>query len=95
MAQNDSQVRRHMNTQESATSILRTLIKDKLDIVLDIQKELGNGVRLDDTGAGRQLNKEIHKVHKKHRQELADLEKEKLDALRRRDAESVKLIEEF
>ena len=95
VAQNGSQVRRHMNTREFAMSILRTLIKDKLDIVLDIQKELGNGVRLDDTGAGRQLNKEILKVQEKHRQELADLEKEKLDALRRRDAESVKLIEEL
>ena len=95
MARNDSQVRRHMNTRESAMSILRTLIKHKLDIVLDIQKELGDGVRLDDTGAGRQLNEEIHRIQEKHRQELADLEKEKQDALRRRDAESVEQIEEL
>ena len=95
MAQNGSQVRRHMNTRASAMSILRALIKDKLDIVLDIQKELGDGVRLDDTGAGRQLNEEIHKIQEKHKQELADLEKEKQDALRRRDAESVEQIEEL
>ena len=95
MARNGSQVRRHMNTRESAMSILRTLIKHKRDIVLDIQKELGDGVRLDDTGAGRQLNEEIHKIQEKHRQELADLEKEKQDALRRRDAESVEQIEEL
>ena len=95
MARNGSQVRQHMNTRESAMSILRTLIKHKRDIVLDIQKELGDGVRLDDTGAGRQLNEEIHKIQEKHRQELADLEKEKQDALRRRDAESVEQIEEL
>ena len=95
MARNGSQVRRHMSTRESAMSVLRALIKHKRDIVLDIQKELGDGVRLDDTGAGRQLNEEIHKIQEKHRQELADLAKEKQDALRRRDAESVELIGEL
>lgn len=45
-ARNDSLVRRNMYTRESAMSILGT----ELDIVLDIQKELGDGVRLDDTG---------------------------------------------
>ena len=95
MARNGSQVRRHMNTRASAMSILKTLIKHKRDIVLDIQKELGDGVQLDDTGAGRQLNEEIHKIQEKHRQELADLENEKQDALRRRDAESVEQIEEL
>ena len=95
MARNGSQVRRHMNTRASAMSILETLIKHERDIVLDIQKELKDGKRLDDTGAGRQLNEEIHKIQEKHRQELADLENEKQDALRRRDAESVEQIEEL
>lgn len=62
MAQNGSQVRRHMNTRESAMSIFRALIKDRLDGVLDIQKELGSGVRLDGTRAGRQLNEDKHKI---------------------------------
>ena len=50
---------------------------------------------MEHTGAGRQLNGKIHKVQEKHRQELAGLEKEKLDALRKRDAESVKQIKEL
>ena len=95
MKQNGSEVRRHMNTRESAMFILRTFTKDKLDIVLDIQKELGDGVRLDATSAGRQLNEEIHKIQEKHRQKLADLEKGKRDALQRRDEQSVEQIEEL
>ncbi len=38
---------------------------------------------------------ETQRIRDKHRQELADLEKEKHDALRRRDAESVEQIEEL
>ena len=95
MAQNGSQVRRHMNTRGSAVSIFRALIKDKLDIVLDIQKELGDNVRLDDTGAGRALNEEIHELQEKYKRDIADLEKEKQEALRRGYAESVEQIEEI
>ena len=95
MARNGSQVRKHMNTRGSAMSILRTLIKYKQEIVLDIQKEFKDGVQLDDTGAGRQLNEEINQLQEKHRKELAQLEDEKQDALRRGFAEAAEQIEEL
>ena len=55
----------------------------KQEIVLEIQKELGDRVQLDDTGAGRQLNEEINQLQEKHTQEFAQFEEEKQEALRR------------
>lgn len=60
MARNGSQVRKQMNKRGSIMSILRALITYKWEIVLDIQKVLGDRARLDDTGASKQLNEEIH-----------------------------------
>ncbi|KAK0510284.1 hypothetical protein JMJ35_007678 [Cladonia borealis] len=92
MKQHGSQVRQHTtNTRESAMSILGTLIEKKSDIVLDIQKELKDGMRLDNTGAGRQLTKAIDEIREKYRQDLEKLKKEKQDA----DAESAEQIEEL
>ena len=90
MKQHGSEVRRHAtNTRESAMSILETLIEEKSDIVLDIQKELRDGVRLDNTGAGRELTKAINEIREKYEKELAELKKDKQEA----DAESAKQIE--
>ena len=95
MARNGSQVRKQMNKRGSIMSILRALITYKWEIVLDIQKVLGDRARLDDTGAGKQLNEGIHQLQEKHKQELAHLKEEKQDSLRRAFAEAAEQIGEL
>ena len=56
---------------------------------------LGDRARLDDTGAGKQLNEGIHQLQEKHKQEPAHLEEEKQDALRRDFADAAEQIEEL
>ncbi|KAK5996393.1 hypothetical protein PT974_01727 [Cladobotryum mycophilum] len=66
MVSQGSQVVRHENTTESALDIIRKLINHSTSVTLQIQEELqGNGGKLDQTSAGREINNDLEKQIKK------------------------------
>ena len=85
---------RHYNTPESARAILREILKSQ-PVVLKIQRELvdeAKGIR--QTGAGAELDREIHMGVGKHRAELKTLEMGIQGTMAKKDEEERKELEE-
>lgn len=98
MRQNGSHILRHevQNDRASALAILFTIISSQKTVVLQIQKEMcKEGVSLQETDAGKQLNADIMEELKKHRKEVADLTHDLEDALKRHDEKSVADIQKL
>jgi hypothetical protein len=97
MCDKGSKIMRHThNDRESAMVILKHIIRMREEVVLAIQKEIiEDGLNLDETGAGRQINEDILALQGKHRKEIRELEKDMKDALRRKDQDSVASILEL
>ena len=79
---------RHLNTVESAHDIIRGIMRKRLQVPLQIQREIveeGMGVR--DTAAGEAINEELNDQIRRHRAEMATMEEDMERALEERDDE--------
>ncbi|KAF2680395.1 hypothetical protein K458DRAFT_479944 [Lentithecium fluviatile CBS 122367] len=94
MYQNGSQIMRHKDQTDrsSALAILDTVIRNRREVTLRIQREMGDGLELEQTGAGRQLNADIIEEREKHRKEMADLQRDKEEALAMANQEAAEQI---
>ena len=89
-----AQLCRHYNTPESARVILRKILENK-PIVLKIQRELIDEHKdIGQTGAGVELNREIHEVVEKYQRELRELEESMRKAMEEKDEDSREELEE-
>lgn len=70
-----AQMRRYMNTLESARQIMAELIPLQA-VTMKIQEELRDGKKLADTAAGQVLTAEMREMQKRHERDMADLRKE-------------------
>jgi hypothetical protein len=84
---------RHDNTRQSAHQIVKNLI-DKEPVVLQIQRELGEGMDITQTAAYKQLDKEMSELSARHLKELEALKEEMTDAERSQDDESRRELQE-
>lgn len=80
MVNQGSQVFRHDNGEESATTIMEYILGKRHRVTLDIQKEMASGKTLDETGAGREVQTDMMALTKKHEQELNTLRQELQEA---------------
>ncbi|KAF8150166.1 P-loop containing nucleoside triphosphate hydrolase protein [Crassisporium funariophilum] len=84
-----AQISRHTNTLESAQEIIRSIIDiDSPSVVLQIQEELGRGLDITETQAGKAISRELFEQMARHREEMRGLMLEIQDATRARDEES-------
>ncbi|KAF8805394.1 hypothetical protein BYT27DRAFT_7193157 [Phlegmacium glaucopus] len=80
---------RHTDTLESAQAIIRSIIgSESTSLTLQIQEELGRGLSISETLAGRELGRELFEQMERHRQEMRGLMTEMQEASRMRDEES-------
>jgi len=80
---------RHNNTLESAQAIIRYIIQQSpSSVTLQIQEELGRGLCISETQAGKELGRELTEQMERHREELRCLIGEIQEATRVRDEES-------
>ncbi|KDR68534.1 hypothetical protein GALMADRAFT_1034423 [Galerina marginata CBS 339.88] len=81
---------RHFNTFESAQNIVRSIIQQSSpsSVTLQIQEELGNGLDISETRAGKELSRDLFEQMERHRQEMRGLMVEIQEATRVRDEES-------
>ena len=84
---------RHDNTKQSAHQIIQNLI-DKEPVVLQIQRELGEGMDITQTAAYKQLDKEMSELSARHQKELEALKEEMTDAERSQDDETRRELQE-
>lgn len=84
---------RHDNTKHSAHQIIHNFV-DKEPIVLQIQRELGEGLDITQTAAYRQLDKEMADLCQRHQKELLALKEELSDAERSQDEETRRELQE-
>lgn len=84
---------RHDNTKHSAHQIIQNLV-DKGPVVLQIQRELGEGMDITQTAAYKQLDKEMSELCARHQKELEALREEMADAERSRDEETRRELQE-
>ena len=86
--------RHNPNTPESARVILRKILKNK-PLALKIQQELiDQGKDIGQTGAGEELNREIHEVVEKYQKQIGELEESMRKAIEEKDEESREELEE-
>lgn len=81
---------RHNNTLESAQAIIRSIIRQtpSSSVTLQIQEELGRGLCISETQAGKELGRELNEQMDRHREEMRCLIGEIQEATRVRDEES-------
>ena len=80
---------RHNNTLESAQAIIRSIIQQSpSSVTLQIQEELGRGLCISETQAGKELGQELNEQMERHREEMRCLIGEIQEATRIRDEES-------
>lgn len=85
---------RNDNTKQSTHRIIQHFV-DKEPVVLQIQRELGEGIDITQTAAYKQLDMEMSNLCARHRKELEALREEMVDAERSKDEETRKeLMEE-
>jgi hypothetical protein len=97
MYQRGSQILRHHNNQDrsSALAILDAVIRRRKKVTLQIQREMKDGLELDETDAGKQLNADIIKEREHHKRAMRDLEEDMQEALRRKDEQMASQIAEM
>ena len=90
-----AQMSRHHNTAESAHDIIRKITMKRRSVVLQIQQELVDDHKeIVDTAAGAAISRELNDQIKRHRDELAEVQKAMMRALERKDEETRKELEE-
>ena len=89
-----AQLCRHTHSPESTRAILRKILKNT-PLVLKIQQELIDQRKdIGQTGAGEELNREIHEVVARYQREIGGLEEEMQEAIEEKDEESREELEE-
>ncbi|KAF8988244.1 hypothetical protein BDQ17DRAFT_1374205 [Cyathus striatus] len=86
---------RHANQEESAKGVIRAILEDhNEDVTLQIQKELAEGMSIDQTGAGVQLHKDLEALISLHREDMRSLTEDLQNAIKARDEETKKELED-
>jgi type I site-specific restriction-modification system R (restriction) subunit len=92
MAKRGSSVVRHAGDEESALDIIDDIVKRQMTVVLDIQDKMVNkGLDLDETPAGRSLNKELIEQREKDKKEMERLEEDMRQAIIDKDEELIRV----
>lgn len=87
MKKGGSSIVRHTGDSKSALSIVSILVDKESQVVLDIQRQMVNErKRLDETTAGKFVQKELLDTRKRYEREIADNEQGMEDALKEKDA---------
>ena len=87
-----SQYLRHDNTYGSARRIMNQLV-DNDPIALQIQVEMREGKKVEETAAGTELTAEMNKLVENHENEKKDMRKEIEKAIAEKNEESRKVLE--
>ena len=89
-----AQLARHHNTTESAHDILRKIMYNH-PVALQIQRELvEEGKDIIETAAGESINQELQELIMKHQAEMNELRGEVMRALKEKDKEARRELEE-
>ena len=89
-----SQVLRHDGSEASALKVLHDLRISKQGFMLDLQREMTQGLPLNDTMAGRFLEQNLNTMRKKYEQELQELQKELEEVRGEKDSEGEIVLHE-
>lgn len=92
MVDKGSEIRRQDDGKLSATNIIEYILKRRHQITLQIQDEMAEGKKLDETSAGREVDADIVKLKNHYEKELADLRRELREAQERNDVRTQKQI---
>lgn len=94
MLKKGSQIMRlkDQNDRSSALAILDTVVRKQTTVTLRIQDEMSQGLGLEQTGAGQQLNHDILEERKRHRRDMGELQREKEEALAAANQEAAQQI---
>ncbi|UKZ61156.1 uncharacterized protein TrAtP1_002426 [Trichoderma atroviride] len=95
MVKQGSQVFRHDNGRESATTIMKYIFGKRHRVTLDIQKEMASGKTLDETGAGREVQTDMTVLTTKHEQEMKTLRQELQEAKDMHDSSAIAEINQL
>lgn len=86
MEKGGSRIVRHSGGLQSAISIVSLLVDKKSPMVLDIQRQMiDEGKSLDETTAGKFVQKELLDARKRHERDIADYQQSMNDALKEKD----------
>lgn len=86
MEKGGSRIVRHSGDLQSALSIVSLLVDRKSPVVLDIQRQMiDEGKSLDQTVAGKFVQKELLDARKRHERDIADYQQSMDDALKEKD----------
>ena len=87
------QTARHDNTASSAQDILRRILQNH-PVPLRIQEELVDERKgINDTGAGKELHRELNEQIRKHEEEMRELEEDVKQAIENKDDETREALE--
>ncbi len=90
---NGARMVRHSNIVSSAEAVLLYLIHNR-PRALQIQQELvDDGKDISETAAGQELARELVELEKKHREQLAEVQKELKEAMKAKDTQTKKELE--
>lgn len=94
MYRKGSHILRHLSETDrsSALTILEQLIRQDTRITLDIQREMDQGLGLEQTSAGKRLNADIIEMRKKHQEDLKSLEQDMRRAMAEKDKEQTQIL---
>ena len=94
MHQRGSRIMRHMGNRESAWGIISHLA-NLHSSVLNIQDEMVNqGKKVSDTAAGKEVERDLQAAKEQYKRDIAELHKNHEDALKNRDEELAKVIDD-
>ncbi|PON28999.1 hypothetical protein TGAM01_v202107 [Trichoderma gamsii] len=95
MVQKKSIMKEHDGSLASAFSIISELIDKEGDVVLNIQRQMvDQNLSLDETDAGRYLQKDLIEAREKYEQEIAELKKNIEQAIAEQDAEAIDIFQQ-
>jgi len=80
----------------SGQKIIDHLIKRAQPVTLDIQREMvDQGLKLADTGAGREVQAELERLKEKHDKEMREIRQEMEEAIKEKDEERQEELREY
>lgn len=93
---NDAKSFRHNADKASAEHILRHLIFQRAPVTLDIQREMvDRNMNLSQTAAGKEVQGDLDKVREQHEHEMKEIRSEMEEAIREKDAERQKELQNY
>jgi hypothetical protein len=94
MVDNGAKRWRFRKTKENAQTLISNLLNDDETIVLDIQRQLAEGRRLEETTVGAFIYQDLLNQRKRYVEELRELEQALRDARESKDADMLSVISE-